>query len=319
MLVTGAWGAIGSVVLHELLDNGLKPIAFDLQEQAVPGVSPGTDIPFVRGDVRDTPLLRRTIERYSAKDVIHLAALLPDACQKNPSLAAEINVMSVANICELARTGSVRRIVFASSKGVLKRIDEDHAAPTYRPVDERHPVGPDNVYDVTKYCAEQLGINYANSHGVDFLAFRFAATYGPGRGSRHGALAIRSTIVEDAYNGVPVHIPRGGDQLDDFVYTKDVAQALVRGIMATGTQDRVFHIGTGKPSSLRQAAQILARHIPGADITVGPGLDYGTGNGRYCIFDIGAAQRELGYEPRFDHEAGIIDYLDTLAASAELT
>jgi nucleoside-diphosphate-sugar epimerase len=197
---------------------------------------------------------------------------------------------------------------------VYKRVDDESAAPTYVPVDESYPIGPDGVYDVTKYAAEQLGMNYAASHGVEFIALRFAATYGPGRMARHGSLAIRSAIVENAFYGEPTILPQGGDQVDDFVYTKDVAQGLVKALTAEQTTHRIFNIGTGLRSTLSAAADILRRERPEARIEVGGGLDYGTGSGRYCVFDVSRAKAELGYEPAYDHEQGILDYLKELEA-----
>ncbi|MGH9154071.1 MAG: NAD-dependent epimerase/dehydratase family protein [Acidimicrobiales bacterium] len=311
VLVTGALGAIGSAVLHRLVADGHAAVAYDqrIDLELVDDIA--GDVEVEQGDVRDWARLAQVLRGHDVEVVIHMAALLPDQCQREPKLGMEVNVGGTVAVCELARILGIRRVVFCSSKGVYRRIADEHGHPDYVPVDEDYPIGPDGVYDVTKYSAEQLGINYASSHGVDFVALRFAATYGPGRMARHGALAIRSAIVENAVFGRPTKLARGGDQLDDFVYTKDVAQALVKATSASGLEHRVFNIGTGQASSLSAAAEVIRRHVPGAEIEIGPGTDYGA-SGRYCIFDISRARRELGYEPEFDHAAGIADYLEVL-------
>lgn len=314
VLVTGALGAIGSAVVRRLVDEGERTIAFDARDETSLIDDLLDDVQVEIGDTRDWSRIARVVAAERVEAIIHMAALLPDDAQRNPRLALEVNVGATGEICEIARAFSLRRVVFSSSKGVYKRVTGEHAAPTYTPLDESYPIGPDGVYDVTKYAAEQMGLNYARSHGVDFVALRFAATYGPGRMARHGSLAIRSAIVENAYHGVPTVLPRGGDQQDDFVYTKDVAHGIVKAYQATGLEHRVFNIGTGQGSTLTRAAEALVRLVPGAEVEIGPGLDYGTGSGRYCIFDISRARRELGYEPEYDHEAGIEDYLDVLAA-----
>lgn len=312
-LVTGALGAIGSAVIHRLVDEGARPVALDQRPDAelIDDVRGAVDVEV--GDIRDWATVAKIIRRHHVTDVIHLAVALPDQAQREPKLATEVNVGGTLVICELARTLGLRRVVMASSKGVYRRVDDEHGHPTYTPLREEYPIGPDDVYDVTKYAAEQLGLNYARSHGVDFVALRFAATYGPGRMARHGSLAIRSAIVENAFYGRPTVLERGGDQQDDFVYTADVAQGLVRALHAERVVHRVFNIGTGQPSTLTAAAEILRRAVPGADIRIGPGTDYGTGSGRYCVFDISRARAELGYEPAYDHERGILDYLEVLA------
>lgn len=313
-LVTGALGAIGSEVVRRLVEVGEQPVAFDqhANDELIADLRP--DVPIETGDVRDWPRLAEVMRRHRVDAVAHLAALLPDQSAREPKLAVEVNVGGAATMCELARILGLRRVVIASSKGVFRRIDDEHGHPTYEPVDEDYPIGPGDVYDVTKYAAEQLGLTYARNHGVDVVALRFAATYGPGRMTRHGALAIRSAIVENAYFGRPTILARGADQLDDFVYTRDVAQAVVRAVRVDAVTHRVFNIGTGKASSLPFAAEVIRRRYPDAEIQIGPGPDYGA-SGRYCVFDIGRARAELGYEPAYDHEAGINDYLDRLEAA----
>lgn len=315
VLVTGALGAIGSMVVARLVAEGHRPVVFDLRPDLELIEEVGDRVEVEQGDVRDWAALARAVRGHRVRDVIHMAAVLPDAAQRDPKLAEEVNVGGTVAVCEVARALGLRRVVFASSKGVYRRVDDEHGHPTYQPLTEEYPLGPDGVYDVTKLAAEQLGLNYAASHGVDFVALRFAATYGPGRMVRHGALAVRSAIVENAAHRRPTVLARGGDQLDDFVYTKDVAQALVRAVEAERLQHRVFNIGTGQASSLAAAAAILKRRFPDAVIEVGPGTDYGA-SGRYCVFDISRARIELGYEPAYDHEAGIFDYLAVLERRA---
>lgn len=311
VLVTGALGAIGSAVLHRLVADGHSPVAYDQRRDLELVDDIAGEVEVEQGDVRDWARLVDVLRRHDVEVVVHMAALLPDQCQRDPKLGMEVNVGGTVVVCELARTLGIRRVVFCSSKGVYRQIADEHGHPTYVPVDEDYPIGPDGVYDVTKYAAEQLGLNYAASHGVDFVALRFAATYGPGRMARHGALAIRSSIIENAFFGRPTKLARGGEQMDDFVYTKDVAQALVKATTAEGLDHRVFNIGTGIPSSLALAAEVIRQRVPGADIDIGSGTDYGA-SGRYCIFDITRARRELRYEPQFSHAEGILDYLDAL-------
>ena len=63
---------------------------------------------------------------------------------------------------------------------------------------------------------------------------------------------------------------------------------------------------------------IVRELLPGPDIEIGPGLDYmQTGKPSYCLFDIGRARRELGYEPRYDLRHGVEDYLAILSRFGE--
>ena len=316
-LVTGAFGAIGSAVIQRLVSEGQRPVALDVRSDTTLVSDVLEDIDIEVADVRDEGALGRIFEGYSIDRVIHLAALLGAEAQQNPRQAVAVNVQGTVSICELALEHKVGRVVFASTKGVYRRVEGEYAHPRFKPLAEDYPIGPQRVYDTTKYAAEQLGLNYSRTSGLDFVALRFAATYGPGRMARHGSMAVRSAIVENAFYGRPTRIPEGGDQKDDFVYTKDVAQALVKAASAANLTDRIFNIGTGKPATLGEAAQVVLKHFPDAVVEIGPGLDYGTGTGRYCIFDISRARQQLGYEPEYDLQRGIAEHITTLEGLRE--
>jgi UDP-glucose 4-epimerase len=78
-------------------------------------------------------------------------------------------------------------------------------------------------------------------------------------------------------------------------------------------EHRVFNIGSGIGQTLNDFAAVLRRRIPNADITIGPGLNFlGLPWPLAGIYDISRARNELGYEPQYDLERAIGDYLETL-------
>jgi UDP-glucose 4-epimerase len=75
-------------------------------------------------------------------------------------------------------------------------------------------------------------------------------------------------------------------------------------------EHRVFNIGSGIGRTLNDFADVLRRKIPGADIEIGPGLNFlGAPFPLAGIYDISRARNELGYEPQYDLERAIDDYL----------
>ena len=75
VLVTGGTGYIGSVVTEELLATGHEPVIYDsLLKGHVAALPQGVSV--VRGDVRDTALLLRTLQDERIEAVIHLAGLI---------------------------------------------------------------------------------------------------------------------------------------------------------------------------------------------------------------------------------------------------
>ncbi len=315
VLVTGGLGAIGSYVVRDLVERGVTVVCYDSRSDTRLIADVLARVNLVEGDLLDFPKLIRTAKDYGAEYIIHTAALMPPPVAANPPQGTAVNVTGTLNVLETARILGLKRVVFASTKGVYAPVVGEYAHPIYRPFDEDYPKDPPNLYDATKLFCEHLGSNYAQVHGVDFVALRFAMTYGPGK-LTHGAVAIPAMIVENAMRGLPTALAQGSDQRDDLVYNRDTGRALVLACYAQRLQHRVFHIGTGKGVTLCDLAAAVREIFPEAQIAIGPGLDYlGIGGGLYGVFDISRARRELGYEPRYSLQEGVRDFVETARKS----
>ena len=170
------------------------------------------------------------------------------------------------------------------------------------------------IYDAAKLMGEHTGLYYQANMGVDVVVLRFATTYGPGKSARHGKMGVTSQIVENPFNGKSFHLAQGGEQKDDFIYNKDSALGIYLACTAEKLTNHVFNIGSGIGLTLNDFARVIRRHLPESDITIGPGMNFL--NMPYPasgIYDISRAQNELGYQPEYDLERGIADYLESLS------
>jgi UDP-glucose 4-epimerase len=76
-------------------------------------------------------------------------------------------------------------------------------------------------------------------------------------------------------------------------------------------EGHVFHIGSGRTYTLHDFADGVRAAIPGSDIEIGPGLDpRGLGPRGYYRLNISRARTELGYEPQYDPEAAVRDWIE---------
>jgi UDP-glucose 4-epimerase len=317
IVVTGSTGAVGGMVVRELLKFGDEPIGYDLSDDFRFMGDVKDKFPFVRGDVLDWPRLQQTLQRYQPQAIIHTAYLLPDLAQANPYMAVQVNVVGTANMVELARLNGLR-LVFTSTKGVIQDLTGEYGYPTYKPVNEDHPViPPENshtLYNDTKVFNEHYLYKVSRIYGLDYVILRFAAMYGPGR-IRHGGRAIASEMVEAAFRGERYVLEEGGDERDDMLYLRDVARGCVLAAHAENLVHRTFIIATGQLVTLRDVAAEIKKHLPDARIEVGGGLDpFKIGFKGYGVFDISRARAELGYEPAYLLPEAVKDYLDTLRA-----
>lgn len=315
ILITGGTGVIGSLAARRLLERGQKPIVLDLSPDIRLIKDVASQLTIIKGDILDLPGLMAIIKNYRIGQIIHLASVIDPTMQMDPRRTCDVIINGTVQVLEAARLMDVKRVVFASTKGVYADITGEYAHPTYKLITEDYPKSSPNctLYGAAKLFCERYGTSFSQKYGVEFITLRFAFTYSPGKQMRHGPLSVVSQIIENALAGKPTIVPRGGEQKEDFVYNKDVANAIVLACQAQELKHHTFHIGSGQGATLLDVASIVKRLIPGAAIEIGPGLDFiGMPLKSHCIFDISRAKSGLGYEPQYSLEAGIKDYIDTL-------
>lgn len=316
VMVTGGTGAMGSWVTRRLVEMGNRPICYDwvADTRLLRDISEKFTV--VRGDVTDLGTIIKTMKEHEVERVIHMAYLITES-EERPRLALNVNLGGTLNILEAAALTGIKRVVFTSSKGVYGDIIGDHGYPMYKPITEDHPANASRIYSSTKLACEQFGLHYAEKEGLDFVALRFANTFGPGKTiEKHAQFSLVGGMLENALRGEPTNIPMGGDSKDDLLYYKDVAQSVVKATLSEGMKHRIFHFGIGKAFSLHDVAGAVKKVVPSAVIKIGPGLDYKYKGKRpfdgYCVLDTTRARNELGFEPEFDLESAMQDYANEL-------
>jgi UDP-glucose 4-epimerase len=313
VLITGGMGVIGAETSRKFVKEGHRPVIFarHRDESLISDIVDKVDIEL--GDVLDMPRVLQAIKKHKVTHIVHSAAFVGAVSAANPALSIQVNVLGLVNILEAARALDVRRVVFTSAKGVYGPVTGEYGAPTWKPMPEDLPAKPKRIYDSAKFMGENVCTYYNDNMGIETVSLRFASTYGPGKTARHGPMAVMSRIVENPANGLPFELKQGGDDKDDFIYNKDSALGIYLATTADKVKSRVYNIGTGVGVTLRDFERVIKKHIPGAKMEIGGGLNfYGFPYPATGVYDISRARGELGYKPEYDLEKGIADYLAAL-------
>ncbi len=316
ILVTGGVGVNGSWVTRKLLERGHTPIV--LENRVDYSLLPELEGQFelVVGDITALESLTAILREKQVERVVHMAAYFTPTMEDEPFAQFAVNGMGTVVVLEAARRAGVGRVVYTSSRGYYGETPRGVGEPGYVPVAEDYVPRPHTVYDVSKNASEGMGRNFARVYGLEFAALRFAGIYGPGKMARHSFTSLRSRLVEDPFAGKPVHLPDGGDQLDDMIYVDDIAEAIVLATLAPKLGYDAYNVASGEGHTLREFAAAVRAEIPGAQLEIGPGTrGYGPHH-NYAIFDITRATTDLGWRPRFSIAAGVRDYVATLRRRA---
>lgn len=315
VLVIGGMGKIGSFVTKKLMQQGARTIVYQRHKNTILLKDIADKVEYVEGDVLDLPRLILTIKDYGIDRVINMATFAGPALEGNPFIGYRANVEGGLNVLEACRVMGVKRLLFMSSKAVYAPVQGEYAPPTQRPIDEDYPKDPRRVYGATKLFIENMGLIYNRLYGLDFIVLRFGSCYGPGKASGPGTAAIRSKIIESAMLGKPLKLPWCEDVPDDLVYHRDLADAIVLACFVKDPEHRVFHLGRGTGTTVRQIIAVLEKMFGKVPVEIDwnglekLGLEVDRNS---CIYDIGRARQELGYHPRYDLDNGIKDYVDTM-------
>lgn len=308
VLITGGLGVNGAWVTRRLSERGIPVLVADRQtDMSLLGSTTGS-VKIVQADIMDANAMRSLLVEHKVECIVHMAALI-SGLQNDPLAGFQVNALGTVQLLDAALKAGVKRFVYTSSRAVYGNIEGVHAYPVYEPVNEDHRLAARDVYDVTKLAGELMGRNFARL-GLEFVALRFATIFGPGKLARHGPMGIYSRIIENAMAGVPLDIPRGGDEHDDVIYVDDVAQACVLAATHPKPGFDAYNVSRGVGTTLHAFADEVIRQFPGAEISIGPGLDYfGTGVNYSGVLDNRRAREDLGFEPQFDLATGIADYV----------
>ncbi len=212
VLVTGAAGHLGNVLVRELLENGYEVRAMVLPNEDVSSLV-DLDLELKLGNVLDPASLERVFKDIDY--VFHMAGIV-SIMPGEEDLVWKVNVEGTRNVLQAASNAGVKRLVYTSSIHAFSRewqgiIDEQV------PFDPENPVG---AYDRTKAIAT-LAVKQAIKEGLDAVIVCPTGVVGPYdyRGSSMGELVNDLTqrrihmLVEGAYDFVDVRDVAVGHRL----------------------------------------------------------------------------------------------------------
>jgi nucleoside-diphosphate-sugar epimerase len=151
ILVTGARGKVGAATIHRLLADGHEVTAVD---RVAPVYERAREVVYVQADLADAGHAAAVVHGQDA--VIHAAAIAGPK-HNPPHVIFENNIVATYNALEAAERSGVRRFVHLSSETVPGfSYPKRYFHAEYAPIDEDHPVRPQDAYAISKFFGELL-------------------------------------------------------------------------------------------------------------------------------------------------------------------
>lgn len=214
VLITGGAGNLGQKLVELLSKAGEGIRVFDL-----PNVDysffDDMEVEIVKGDIRDKDVVREAGEGVDA--ILHLAALLPPASERDRELTMSINVGGTQNLLE-AVGGEKTHFVLCSSVATYGDTTQDDP-----PIQVSHEQNPLDIYGESKVESEQRVL---------------------GSGQPYTILRIASIAIP-AILEPPDEWPFMAEQRVEFVNRDDVAYALAACVRTSEAKGKILNIGGG--------------------------------------------------------------------------
>lgn len=307
IFITGGLGFIGSYVTRKLAQRGVRAVVLCHSTPSEANIAQrGAAVTLVQGNITSFEELLALIRRHNVTHIIHLASATSYATEGEPLPALMVNIMGFGNILEAARRTGVQRVVYGSSVAV----NGDQRIYGERPVTEDDPPNPVTLYGCSKVLNEFMARQYTDRFGLDTRGLRIAHTFGHGRKRNNGEWAdtFASSPATDKYQ---VDIPYEAQSKAPFIYVKDVAEYLVRLVLAASLSKPVYVSG-GHTASCQELGGIVQEFIPQATYTYGH-LDYP----HVYMAANAALVRDTTYHLR-SLRAGVRDHIDEARRYASL-
>ena len=285
VLVTGARGKVGraaGVALagagHDVRTTDLAPPVFER--------SGSGDLPYLQADLTDAGDAFAAIRGVDA--VVHAAAI-PEPSQNTPHRVFGNNLMATFNVIEACVRWGVTRLVNVSSETVPGFFfPERDFLPDYVPVDEEHPIRPQDAYALSKHFGEQLCDAAVRRSDLRCISIRPCWVQWEGNYERNLGPQVRDAAALS---------PNFWSYIDVY----DLADALVLATESDLPGHEVIYIASPDNVGGRPFAETVRTHY-GDAVEVRP-TDRPDASGISCA----KARRLLGWEPQRSWR----DYLDS--------
>jgi nucleoside-diphosphate-sugar epimerase len=238
VLVTGAFGLVGTAVVRQLIEERRHVVATDLdspinRQKARRLRSAEVEVRWA--DLTDTHAVDTFVERVAPGAIVHLAAVIPPVCYARRDLARAVNVGATESLVRAAsELSSPPRFVLASSVAVYGPRNPNRGTAL---LSATTPLNPCDIYGTHKVEAEQA----VGSSGLDWVILRLGGVMTP---APQWGVGLDMVHFERL---LPV------DGRIQTVDVRDVARAFV-GAVTTDATKEVFLIGGDETHRVVQEA-----------------------------------------------------------------
>ena len=242
VLVTGATGFTGSVVVRKLVEQGLNVVAIARPSSNLEPFK-NMKIEWIIGDVFDEELIKQAIKQVNY--IFHIVTPFREA-KSADVVYYNVHVLSTQLLAKYAlNETNFKRFVHVSTIGVHGHVENP-------PGDENCPMHPGDIYQETKLEGELWIRDFAKKEGLPVTVIRPAGIYGPGE---KRFLKIFKMVCS---KWVPL-IGQGNNLLH-LIHVDDLTNFFILAATSPKAVGEVFICGSKKAITLNKMISIISEY-----------------------------------------------------------
>lgn len=314
ILVTGGAGFIGSNFIHYIIDNhneyeivNLDALTYcgNLENlKALENHKNSDNYTFVKGDIRDNKLVSDIVSDGVDTIINFAAESHVDNSISDPPIFVKTNVEGTQNLLEVARNSNIDKFIQISTDEVYGILGKTGY------FTELTPIQPNSPYSASKAGSDLIARAYNETYGLNLNITRCSNNYGPYQYPEKLIPLMIINALED--NPLPVY----GDGLNirDWLHVNDHCSAIDLVLRkGNGKSGEVYNIGGNNEKKNIDIVKLILNYLNKSESLISYVEDRLGHDRRYAI-DSTKIQKELGWEPKYTFENGIVEtinwYLD---------
>lgn len=312
ILVTGGAGFIGSNLCHYFTKQNFNVLCLDnfddfyseeIKLNNIKSLLNEKSFELIRGDIRDSKLLKTIFKNNKIETVIHLAAKAGVRNSiLNPSEYFDINVYGTVTLLEAMKSNGVKNLVFASSSSVYG--NQNGKLKETEKCNEQI-----STYAVSKKTAELLNYSYHVNFDMNVINLRLFSVYGK---NQRPDLVIHKFFNQISQNK-PIELYGNGKTKRDYTYIDDVVEAFYNSVLYLENPKQnvyeIINIGNDKPILLNELLECIKEITQNDRIEVLT-REIAKGDVETTHADINKAKMLLNYNPLVSLKEGIKLFYD---------
>lgn len=316
ILVFGAAGFIGTYLVDQLVAAGHEVVASDVSDIGE-GYYRAKGIRFERVDITQKGDFAR-LPTTGIDAVVHLACVQPANVSEQRYDAADfvrVNVLGTLNVLDFCKTHGVPKLLYTCSHRNTQGMWDAKAGKPIAEDDGRAIkfTGDYAMFSISESAAADCVEHYTQAYGLEGVVFRLPPVYGYGPHTEifKDGKPIKTgfqIFIDNAEQGLPLELWGDVENGRDIVYVKDVTAAIELALKKPGIGG-LYNISSGRRLTLREQADAVLRVFSPAgkrsELRRVPDKANLIEN---YVYDIGKADRVLGWRPVYSFDDMLIDY-----------